>query len=60
VPYCMIHFGKTFAETMAAIVAGLALGTVALRTKSIWGGVFVHIAVAVTMDLMTVGYLRPR
>jgi membrane protease YdiL (CAAX protease family) len=60
VPYAMIHFGKTFAETMAAIVAGLVLGTVALRTKSIWGGVFVHIAVAVTMDLMTVGYLRPR
>jgi hypothetical protein len=38
VPYCMIHFGKTFAETMAAIVAGLALGTVALRTSRSGGG----------------------
>jgi membrane protease YdiL (CAAX protease family) len=60
IPYCMIHYGKTFAETMGAIFAGLILGTIALRTKSIWGGVFVHIAVAVTMDLLTVGHLRPR
>jgi membrane protease YdiL (CAAX protease family) len=60
IPYCMIHYGKTFAETMAAIVAGLVLGTIALRTKSIWGGVFVHVAVALTMDLLTVGHLRPR
>jgi membrane protease YdiL (CAAX protease family) len=57
VPYCMIHFGKTFAETMAAIVAGSVLGTIALRTKSIWGGVFIHIGVAITMDLLTLKYL---
>jgi membrane protease YdiL (CAAX protease family) len=60
IPYCMIHYGKTFAETKGAIVAGLVLGTIALRTKSIWGGVFVHVAVALTMDALTVGYLRPR
>jgi CAAX protease family protein len=54
VPYCMIHYGKTFAETMAAIVAGTVLGTIALRTRSIWGGVAIHVAVAFTMDLLTV------
>jgi membrane protease YdiL (CAAX protease family) len=54
VPYCMIHYGKTFAETMAAIVAGVTLGTVAMRTRSIWGGVAIHIGVAITMDLLTV------
>jgi membrane protease YdiL (CAAX protease family) len=59
VPYCMIHYGKTFSETMGAIVAGVILGTIALRTRSIWGGVFIHVAVALTMDLLTVGYLRP-
>jgi uncharacterized protein len=59
VPYCMIHYGKTFAETMGAIVAGLVLGTIAMRTRSIWGGVFVHIAVAVTMDYLTVDNLKP-
>jgi membrane protease YdiL (CAAX protease family) len=60
IPYCMIHYGKTFSESMAAIVAGMILGTVALRTRSIWGGVFVHIAVALTMDALTVGHIRPR
>lgn len=60
VPYCMIHFGKTFAETMGAVVAGLILGTIALRTRSIWGGVFIHIGVALSMDLLTVGYLPKR
>jgi CAAX protease family protein len=60
VPYCMIHFGKTFAECNAAIVAGVVLGTIALRTRSIWGGIFVHIAVALTMDVLTVGYLPGR
>ena len=55
VPYCMIHFGKPYPETIGAIVTGLILGTLALRTKSIWGGVFVHIAVATTMDLLALG-----
>jgi uncharacterized protein len=59
VPYCMIHYGKTLSETLGAIVAGLVLGTIALRTRSIWGGVFVHIVVAVTMDLLTVDDLKP-
>ncbi len=51
VPYCMIHFGKPVLETIAAIPAGIVLGTLALKTRSIWGGVVLHIAVAVTMDI---------
>ncbi len=51
-PYCMIHFTKPLPETIGAIIAGLVLGTLALRTRSIWGGVMIHIAVAVTMDLL--------
>ena len=52
VPYCMIHYGKPLPETMGAIGAGLILGTLAMRTRSIWGGVLIHIAVAVTMDVL--------
>ena len=52
VPYCMIHFGKPFVETLGAIIAGLVLGTLALRTRSIWGGVVIHICVAVAMDVL--------
>lgn len=54
VPYCMIHYGKPMAETFGAIVAGLVLGTLAMRTRSIWGGAAIHIAVALTMDLLAV------
>jgi membrane protease YdiL (CAAX protease family) len=52
VPYCMIHYGKTLTETLGAIGAGLILGTLAMRTRSIWGGVVIHIGVAVTMDVL--------
>lgn len=52
VPYCMIHFGKPMPETLAAIGAGIVLGFMSLKTRSIWLGAALHIAVAVTMDLL--------
>jgi membrane protease YdiL (CAAX protease family) len=52
VQYCMIHYGKPILETTGAIVAGLVLGTLALRTGSIWCGALIHITVAVTMDVL--------
>lgn len=51
IPYCMIHFGKPMAETLAAIVAGIALGTLSLKSKNIYLGFLIHISVAITMDL---------
>jgi CAAX protease family protein len=58
VPYCMIHYGKPMAETLGAIFAGLILGTLALRTRSIWLGVFIHVSVALTMDLLSLAHQR--
>ncbi len=52
VPYCMIHYGKPLPETLGAIGAGVILGTLAMRTKSIWGGVLIHIGVATMMDVL--------
>lgn len=54
VPYCMIHYQKPFAESMGAIVAGLVLGFLSLRTGSIAGGVAVHWTVAISMDLLAI------
>jgi membrane protease YdiL (CAAX protease family) len=51
VPYCMIHFGKPFLETMAAIVAGTVLGTLSMKTRSIWSGFLIHVSVAISMDM---------
>jgi membrane protease YdiL (CAAX protease family) len=48
----MIHYGKPLPETMGAIGAGLLLGTLAMRTRSIWGGVLIHVGVATTMDVL--------
>jgi hypothetical protein len=53
VPYCMIHFGKPAAESTGAIFAGIALGTLAMATRSIWGGVVIHISIAWSMDLLS-------
>lgn len=51
IPYCMIHFGKPMAETVAAIIAGVVLGYLSLKSRSIWLGVMIHCSVALTMDL---------
>jgi len=50
VPYCMIHFGKPWVEALGAIIAGIVLGTLALKTRSIWSGFLIHVSVAVSMD----------
>lgn len=50
VPYCMIHFGKPWLECMGAIPAGIVLGTLAMKTRSIWSGFLIHVSVALTMD----------
>lgn len=50
VPYCMIHYHKPVLETFGAIAAGVILGYMSLRTRSIWLGAALHIAVAWTMD----------
>jgi membrane protease YdiL (CAAX protease family) len=59
VPYCMIHYGKPMAETFGAIGAGVILGTLAMRTRSIWGGVLIHIGVATTMDVLALAGCPP-
>lgn len=51
VPYCMVHFSKPAGEALGAIVAGLVLGYLAWKNRSIWGGALVHWGVAITMDL---------
>jgi membrane protease YdiL (CAAX protease family) len=55
-PYMMLHFSKPWPEAYAAIAAGLVLGWLAWKTKSIWGGVCIHCAVAMSMDLMALSH----
>jgi membrane protease YdiL (CAAX protease family) len=55
-PYCMIHFGKPYLEAFGAIVAGVVLGSLSMRTKSIYAGFLVHVTVAVSMDLVALSH----
>ena len=50
--YMMIHFQKPAAEAFAAVIAGFVLGTLALESRSIWGGAFSHVTVALSMDFL--------
>ena len=56
VPYCMIHFGKPYFEANGAIVVGVVLGSLSMRTKSIYAGFLVHITVALMMDLLALSH----
>lgn len=50
-PYLMLHFPKLWPEATGAILFGFFLGILALRSRSIWGGVAVHAGLALTMDI---------
>jgi membrane protease YdiL (CAAX protease family) len=52
VPYCMVHYGKPYLEADAAIIAGVVLGSLSMRTRSIYAGFLVHCTVAVLMDVL--------
>jgi membrane protease YdiL (CAAX protease family) len=56
VPYCMIHYQKPYLEVNGAIVAGIALGSLSMRTKSIYQGFLVHITVAGLMDWLALSH----
>jgi membrane protease YdiL (CAAX protease family) len=50
VPYVMIHYGKPYLEASVAFLAGVALGSLAMKTRSIYWGFVLHITVALLMD----------
>lgn len=52
-PYCMIHFTKPMPECLGSIIAGIVLGTLSYRYKSILLGACIHICVAVSMDFLS-------
>ncbi len=50
--YCMFHFGKPILECVSSFFGGYILGYMSYKTKSIWGGIIVHMGVALLMDFM--------
>ncbi|HPH46725.1 MAG TPA: CPBP family intramembrane metalloprotease, partial [Chryseolinea sp.] len=46
VTYCFLHLGKPVGEAMSSIFGGYILGVIAYETKSVWGGIIVHVGIA--------------
>jgi len=49
--YCSIHFGKPLFECISSFFGGMLLGIVSYRTRSILGGLMVHLGIAWMMEL---------
>jgi hypothetical protein len=53
--YCTIHFGKPIGECISSFFGGIILGVVTYHTRTILGGLMVHLGIAWLMELG--GYL---
>lgn len=53
--YCTIHFGKPLGECISSYFGGILLGIIVFHTRSILGGLVVHLGIAWLMELG--GYL---
>ena len=49
--YCSVHFGKPLLECVSSFFGGLILGVVAYQTRSIAGGLAVHLGIAWMMEV---------
>lgn len=49
--YAVLHFGKPMGETISSVFGGYILGIIALYSRNIWGGVFIHGGIALLMEI---------
>lgn len=54
--YVTLHSGKPVSEMISSAFGGYALGVIVYYTRSMWGGVMVHVGIAWMMELF--GYLQ--
>ena len=52
--YCVFHFGKPMGECIGSLFGGYILGAIAYSTRSVWGGIIVHMGIAFLMDLFAI------
>ena len=56
--YAILHFGKPIGETISSVFGGYILGIIALYSRNIWGGVFIHGGIALLMEIFAFMQLR--
>jgi hypothetical protein len=50
--YAFLHFFKPMPETLGSIFGGYILGSIAFYSRSVYGGMWVHIGIALLMELL--------
>ncbi len=56
--YAILHFGKPIGETISSVFGGYIIGILALYTRNIWGGVFIHGGIALLMEIFAFMQLK--
>ncbi|MEO5647616.1 MAG: CPBP family intramembrane glutamic endopeptidase, partial [Chitinophagaceae bacterium] len=49
--YVAIHMGKPMGEAISSFFGGALLGIITYHTKSIWGGLIIHVGIAWMMEI---------
>lgn len=49
--YVTIHFGKPLGETISSFFGAIILGVMVIETRSIWGGIIIHVGIAFSMEI---------
>ncbi|MDR1416467.1 MAG: CPBP family intramembrane metalloprotease [Prevotellaceae bacterium] len=50
--YVALHFGKPALEAVSALFGGYFLGALAFQTRHIWGGIIIHMGIALLIELL--------
>lgn len=53
--YMCIHLGKPDLELCSSVIGGYTLGILAYRTQHLWGGIIIHLGIAMLFELL--GYI---
>jgi len=48
--YCAIHFNKPLPEAISSFFGGTILGIITYYSRSIWGGIIIHMGIAAVME----------
>jgi hypothetical protein len=49
--YAVFHFGRPMGETIGSVIGAYILGAIALESRNLWGGILVHMTLALAMEL---------
>ena len=55
--YMCIHLGKPDLELVSSVIGGYILGILAWRTRHLWGGIIIHLGIAMFFEVVGIARL---